>query len=188
MDRVPREWAGIGCSGRMSEIRVAAIAAVGRNWGIGKDGDLPWKLPSDFKFYKAQTMGKPLIMGRKTFDSIGRALPGRTNIVVTRNAEFKHEGVFVFATLEAAIAFGKEIAQRDGVDEIFINGGGEIYRQALPLTDRLYLTHVDAEPEVDAVFPQVNIDDWDISVRDDVVPSEKDSAGFVVRVYDRKKM
>ena len=162
------------------------IAAVGRNGAIGAGGDLPWRLPTDFAFYKRTTMGKPLIMGRKTFESIGKPLPGRTNIVVTRQAGYAPEGVEVFADLDAAIARGREIAARDGVDEVFINGGGEIYRAAMDRADRLYITHVDAEPEGDTFFPEIDPAVWEGRDLSDPVPGEKDSAGFVVRVYERR--
>ena len=167
-------------------ITIAMIAAVGRNGAIGAGGDLPWRLPSDFAFYKRTTMGKPLIMGRKTFESIGRPLPGRTNIVVTRQAGYAPEGVEVFADLDAAIARGRDIAARDGVDEVFINGGGEIYRAAIGRADRLYITHVEAEPEGDTFFPQIDPAVWAARDVPEVVPGERDSAGFVVRVYERR--
>ncbi|WP_332716371.1 dihydrofolate reductase [Pelagibacterium mangrovi] len=166
--------------------RIAMIAAVGRNGAIGSDGKLPWRLPSDFAFYKHTTMGKPLIVGRKTFESIGKPLPGRTNIVVTRQGGYAPEGAEVFSDLDAAIARGKQIAERDGVDEIFINGGAEIYRAAMEKADRLYITHVDAEPEGDTFFPEIDPAVWDGRDLPDVVPGEKDSAGFVVRVYERR--
>lgn len=166
--------------------RIAMIAAVGRNGAIGSDGKLPWRLPSDFAFYKRTTMGKPLIVGRKTFESIGKPLPGRTNIVVTRQDGYAPEGAEVFADLDAAIARGKQIAERDGVDEIFINGGAQIYRAAMEKTDRLYITHVDAEPEGDTFFPEIDPAVWEGRDLPDVVPGEKDSAGFVVRVYERR--
>lgn len=167
-------------------VKIAMIAAVGRNGAIGAGGDLPWRLPSDFAFYKRTTMGKPLIMGRKTFQSIGKPLPGRTNIVVTRQADFAPEGVEVFADLEAAIARGREIAARDGVDEVMINGGGEIYSAAMGQADRLYITHVDAEPAGDTFFPAIDPAVWNGRDLPEVVPGEKDSALFAVRVYERR--
>ncbi len=165
---------------------VAMIAAVGRNGAIGAAGDLPWRLPTDFAFYKRTTMGKPLVVGRKTFQSIGKPLPGRTNIVVTRSADFAPEGVEVFGDLSEAIARGREIAERDGVDELFINGGGEIYRAAMPLADRLYVTHVDAAPDGDTFFPQIDPAVWVGTVLPEIVPGEKDSARFVTMVYERR--
>lgn len=167
-------------------VRIAMIAAVGRNGAIGSDGKLPWRLPSDFAFYKRTTMGKPLIVGRKTFESIGKPLPGRTNIIVTRQEGYAPEGAEVFADLDAAIARGREIAVRDGVDEVFINGGAQIYRAAMDRADRLYITHVDAEPEGDTFFPEIDPEVWEGREVPEVVPGEKDSAKFVVRVYERR--
>lgn len=166
--------------------KIAMIAAVGSNGAIGAKGDLPWRLPSDFAFYKRTTMGRPLIMGRKTFESIGRPLPGRTNIVVTRQANYAPEGVEVFSNLNEAIARAEEIAQRDGVDEIFINGGGELYREAMHLAKRLYITHVDAAPDADTFFPQIDLAEWTGRVVPDVMAGERDSAEFEIRVYERK--
>jgi len=166
---------------------IAMIAAVGRNGAIGAKGDLPWRLPSDFAFYKRTTMGRPLIMGRKTFESIGRPLPGRTNIVVTRQADYAPDGVEAFGSLEDAIARAQEIAQRDGVDEVFINGGGELYREAMGLAERLYITHVDAAPDGDTFFPQIDPVEWTGRVVPDVMAGERDSAKFEIRVYERRQ-
>jgi len=170
----------------MSDIRVSMIAAVGRNGAIGSGGALPWRLPSDFAFYKATTMGKPLIAGRKTFESIGKPLPGRTNIVVTRQKGYAPEGVIVVSSLDEALEHAKMIAARDGVDEILVNGGGELYAQAMPVADRLYITHVDAEPEGDTFFPAIEENDWNARALDAVWPGERDSAAFTVVIYDRK--
>lgn len=166
---------------------IAMIAAVGRNGAIGAKGDLPWRLPSDFAFYKRTTMGRPLIMGRKTFESIGRPLPGRTNIVVTRQADYAPDGVEVFGSLKDAIARAQEIAQRDGVDEVFINGGGELYREAMGLAERLYITHVDAVPDGDTFFPQIDPVEWTGRVVPDVMAGERDSTKFEIRVYERRQ-
>lgn len=170
----------------MMAVRVSMIAAVGRNGAIGSGGDLPWRLPSDFAFYKATTMGKPLVMGRKTFESIGRPLPGRTNIIVTRQKGYAPPGAEVFETLDAALAHAKMIAARDGADEVFVNGGGEIYAQAMPLADRLYITHVDAAPDGDTFFPEIGPDEWTVTEVPDVEAGPRDSAAFKVKVYDRK--
>ncbi|WP_116653924.1 dihydrofolate reductase [Pelagibacterium sediminicola] len=170
----------------MSGVRISMIAAVGRNGAIGSGGALPWRLPSDFAFYKATTMGKPLVMGRKTFESIGRPLPGRTNIVVTRQKDYAPEGVVVVPSLEAGIEHAKAVAARDGADEIFINGGGELYAQAMPVANRLYITHVDADPEGDTFFPAIDERQWDGKTLGEVRPDVRDSAAFTVVVYDRK--
>ena len=134
----------------MERATISIIAAVGRNnRAIGKTGELLWRISDDLKRFKRLTTGHPIIMGRKTFDSIGKALPDRTNIVITRNLDFKAEGVFVARTLEEALT----IARRQEEKEIFIIGGGEIYQQALPLCEKLLLTEVESEVEGDVFFP-----------------------------------
>jgi dihydrofolate reductase len=133
-------------------MKLAVIAAVARNGAIGKDNALLWRLPEDLKFFKRTTLGHPVIMGRKTFDSIGRPLPGRRNIVITRNAHWQHEGVAVAPSLDAALALLND------ADEPYVIGGGEIYAQALPRADVIVLTEVDADFEADTFFPQ-----WDHS-------------------------
>ena len=131
---------------------LSLIAAVARNGAIGKDNALLWRLPEDLKFFKRTTLGCPVIMGRKTWDSIGRPLPGRRNIVITRNTAWQAEGAEVFHDLTSALA-----ATAD-VPKVFVIGGGELYAQALPLANELVLTEVDADFEGDAFFPE-----WDRS-------------------------
>lgn len=128
-------------------MRLALIAAVGRNGAIGRDNQLLWHLPEDLKHFKRTTMGCPVVMGRRTFDSIARALPGRRNIVVTRNPAWSHEGVETAASLEAALARVRD------AERVFVIGGGQLYAQALPLADELVLTEVDASPQADTFFP-----------------------------------
>ncbi len=143
-------------------IEIVAIVAAGANGVIGRDGDLPWRIPSDLKHFKALTLGRPMIMGRRTWASIGKALPGRTTIVVTRDPDFRAEGAEVAASLEAAIERGRAIAERDGVDTVAIVGGGEIYAQALPVCDRVELTEVKFAPDpAGAVaFPRLDPAAW----------------------------
>lgn len=130
---------------------------------IGKDNDLPWHIPEDLKRFKTITMGKPIIMGRKTFESIvarlGKPLPGRANIVVSRIG-FTAEGATVCPDIESAIQTAKDIAAKEELDEIFIGGGAQLYNLALPLTNRLYLTEVHQSVEGDAFFPAINKEDW----------------------------
>ncbi|NTJ42747.1 dihydrofolate reductase [Agrobacterium larrymoorei] len=141
----------------MSEPLITLIAAVSRNNVIGRELDMPWKLSSDLKRFKAQTMGKPLIMGRKTFLSVGeRPLPGRPHIIVSRNSDYNPSGVDVVGSLEEALDLAKSKARELGVDEVFVAGGGEIYRQAMPLADQLSVTHVEAELEGDTFFPEID--------------------------------
>lgn len=127
----------------MSGPRVTLIVAVSENGVIGRDLDMPWKLSTDLKRFKAMTMGKPLIMGRKTFLSVGeRPLPGRPHIIISRNADYRPDGVDVVSSLDEAFKLAKTKAAELGVDEVFVAGGGEIYRQAMPFADQLSVTHV----------------------------------------------
>ncbi len=132
------------------------IAAMASNRVIGIDNRLPWRLPADLRHFKAMTLGKPVIMGRKTWDSLGRPLPGRLNLVVSRQSGLQLEGAEVLPSLEAAIARASEWASEQGVDELMLIGGAELYRQAQPLARRLYLTRVALEPAGDAWFPELD--------------------------------
>lgn len=129
--------------------KISIIAAIGKNRELGKDNKLLWHIPDDLPRFKKLTLGHPIIMGRKTFESIGRPLPNRTNIVVTRDSSYEVEGVVVVHSIEKAI----EEAKKKDKEEIFVIGGGQIYEQALPFADRLYLTIVDAQAEADTYFP-----------------------------------
>ncbi|MCE9665942.1 dihydrofolate reductase [Halomonas sp. M5N1S17] len=142
-------------------VPVAMIAALSRNRVIGVENQLPWYLPEDLRFFKRMTQAKPLVMGRKTFESIGRPLPGRLNIVVTRDSTFQHDGVRVCHDLASALALADQQATIDGCEEIMVMGGGEIYAQALPFASRLYLTEVDVEVEGDARFPELDSQQWE---------------------------
>lgn len=167
-------------------IKIAMIAAVGSNGVIGAGNAMPWRLPSDFAHFKRTTMGKPLIMGRKTFESIGKALPGRINIVVTRQKGYQPDGVLVIDSLDAAIDHARTIARAEGVDEVFIGGGGELYREAMPLADRLYITEVDLAPQGDTVFPSIDHNVWVVVDEPEVPLTGKDTASFRVKVYERR--
>ncbi len=137
-------------------VPIAMIAAVSRNRVIGVEGKLPWYLPEDLKFFKAVTLHKPVVMGRATFASIGKALPNRLNIVVTRDTSFEHPGVRVCHDLESALALADDQAMIEGNEEIMVIGGGEIYQQALSCASRLYLTEIDVEVEGDTHFPSLD--------------------------------
>ena len=141
-------------------MKLSLIVAVSRNGVIGANNALPWHLPEDLKYFKSVTMGKPIVMGRKTYDSIGRPLPGRTNIVITRNSIWSAEGVVVAQTLAEALALGAKACAADGADEVIVIGGAQIYSETLPAAQRLYLTEVDADVEGDAFFPAINSDEW----------------------------
>lgn len=141
-------------------MKVALIVAVSQNHVIGRDNQLPWHLPEDLQYFKSVTMGKPILMGRKTYDSIGRPLPGRANIVITRDPNWSAEGVIAVNSLEDAIAAGYEACKAADCDEIMIIGGAQIYQDSLPIADKLYLTMVEAEIEGDAFFPEIDRDQW----------------------------
>ncbi|MDN3523209.1 dihydrofolate reductase [Halomonas ramblicola] len=142
-------------------IPIAMIAAMAKNRVIGVDNQLPWYLPEDLKFFKRMTQAKPLVMGRKTFQSIGRPLPGRLNIVISRDPHFEPLGVRVCRSLDAALALADQQAAIDGVEEIMVMGGAQIYAQALPRASRLYLTEVDVEVAGDARFPELDPAEWE---------------------------
>jgi dihydrofolate reductase len=140
--------------------RVALVVAVAKNGVIGKDNKLPWRLPGDLKHFRELTWGKPIVMGRKTFQSLGRPLPGRDNIVVSRSRRWDAGGVTVVPTVESALEVAAPLAKAKGVDEVMIIGGAQIYALALPLADRVYLTEVDAAPEGDTFFPALDPATW----------------------------
>ena len=141
-------------------MKIALIVAASQNNVIGLDNQLPWHLPEDLKYFKAVTMGKPILMGRKTYDSIGRPLPGRDNIVLTRDTNWTADGVEVVNDLDAAIAASEKACKAAGADELMIIGGEQIYRKFLPLANKLYLTKVEAEVEGDAYFPAIDSNQW----------------------------
>jgi dihydrofolate reductase len=159
---------------------LALIAAVARNGIIGGGNQLLWRLSSDLKRFKALRMGKPLIVGRKTFDSIGMPLPGRRMIVVTRDSRWRHDGVETAASVEAALALVAD------APEIMIGGGGEIYAQTIRAADRLYLTEVDLAPEGDARFPTIDPAVWREVTRETGVRGPKDEAGFTFVEWGRR--
>ncbi|WP_461480608.1 type 3 dihydrofolate reductase [Porticoccus sp.] len=144
----------------MAQLTLSLIVAMARNRVIGRDNGLPWHLPEDLKYFKSVTMGKPILMGRKTFESIGRPLPGRLNIVITRNPEWQHEGVAVAASLEDALVLAANDSAAVAAGEVMVIGGEQIYRSAIEKADRLYITRVDAEVAGDAFFPDFQESDW----------------------------
>jgi len=145
-----------------STLPLSLIAALAENRVIGIDNSMPWHLPGDFKYFKATTLGKPIIMGRKTWDSLGRPLPGRLNIVVSRQPALQLPGAEVFASLEAALVRAGQWAREQGVDELMLIGGAQLYGQALEkgLVSRMYLTRVELSPEGDAWFPAFDEHQW----------------------------
>lgn len=144
-------------------MKLSLIVATAHNNVIGRNNELPWHLPQDLKYFKSVTLGKPIIMGRKTFESIGKPLPGRTNIVVTRQKNWSFAGVLVAKSVKEALEFGQQFRNEQDklADEIMVIGGAEIYRHALDIADRIYLTRIDAKIEKgDAFFPELAADKW----------------------------
>ena len=152
--------------------RVTLLAAIGRNLVIGRDGDMPWHLPEDLRHFKATTMGHPMVMGRKTFDSIGRALPGRRTIVVTRQHDWRH------ADVETAHSLADALALAGPTDEVFVVGGGQLYAEAMPFAQRMILSEVPDSPEGDTFFPEWVAQDW----RE---VSRAHHEGFDIATYER---
>lgn len=166
-------------------MRLAMIAAQSRNRVIGINNKLPWYLPEDLKYFKRVTLGKPIVMGRKTFESIGRPLPGRTNIVITRNLDWEHPGVRVVHDLKEGLELAESLALIDGVDEAVVIGGAEIYALCLPQAERLYLTQVHAEVDGDAFFPALESAEWHEVAREDFAADGPNPYDYSFVVLDR---
>jgi len=160
---------------------ISLIAAMDRNRLIGNKNQLPWHLPADLTHFKQVTMGKPIIMGRKTFESIGRPLPGRTNIVLTRDEDYQADGIVLTGSLDKAL----DCAASEGVEEVMIIGGSNIYGQALNSSDRLYLTIVDGEFDGDAWFPAYDEDEWQEVERTHVAADEKNAYAHDFVIFER---
>jgi len=164
-------------------MRVSLVVAMDRNRAIGKGNELPWRLPDDLKRFKALTLGKPVLMGRKTADSLGRALPGRTNLVLTRSGRVPFEGMQAVASVEEA----REIALASGVEELCVIGGAEIYALTLSMADRLHLTYVDtAVGDADAFFPPFDVDGWQVAKREPHAADAKHAFAFEFVDYERR--
>lgn len=166
-------------------IDLAVIVAAAENGVIGRNNALPWHLPEDLRYFKRVTLGKPIVMGRKTFESIGRPLPGRTNIVITRQPEYSAKGVKVVSSLDEALELAADVALIDGVSELMVIGGAEIYRAALPRARRLYLTEVHAEVEGDARMPGLDWSDWREVSRESWPASEANPYPYSFVVFER---
>jgi dihydrofolate reductase len=169
-----------------TSLPLSLIAALAENRVIGIDNRMPWHLPGDFKYFKAVTLGKPIIMGRKTWDSLGRPLPGRLNLVVSRQPGLRLEGAEVFASLDEAIARANAWAKEQGVQELMLIGGAQLYAQALEQgrVDRLYLTRVALQPEGDAWFPAFDEAQWRLS--SDQPQVEEGRPPYRFEVWDKR--
>jgi len=164
---------------------ILIVAAVSENGVIGRGNKLPWRLKSDMQHFRALTMGKPVIMGRKTYLSIGKPLPGRTTIVVSRDAEFAAPGVLAAPSLDAAFAAARGDALRRQTDTIIVAGGADIYAQAMPQATRLALTVVHQKFEGEALFPTINPAIWRETAREEHAPQADDEAPFAFVNYER---
>jgi len=163
----------------MSSRIISIVVAASANNVIGVDGQLPWRLPEDLKHFKAITMGKPMIMGRTTFDAIGRALPGRQSIVLTRQADFAAEDCDVVSSIDAALDAAGD------AEEVMVIGGGEIYRQFLPKADRIYMTRVQAEIAGDTTFPELDMTEWSVVAVEEYPAGDEREFGFEVETLER---
>ena len=168
-------------------IPIALVVARASNGVIGRDGDLPWRLKSDLALFKANTLGKPIIMGRKTWDSLPRKpLPGRMNVVLSRDGSFEPANAVVCESFLEAVQMAREQAQDDGVDEVCVIGGRALFEMALPKAKRLYLTEVDAEVEGDVTFPAFDEAAWTEIRREAHPAGEGDDHAFIFRVLERR--
>ena len=166
-------------------IRLAVIVAAAENGVIGRNNSLPWHLPEDLRYFRRVTMGKPIVMGRRTFESIGRPLPGRTNIVISRNPGYSAGGVRLAASLDEALAMAEHVARTDGIGEVVVIGGAEIYALALPRANRLYLTRVHASVEGDALLPSLDWRQWREVSRERHAAAGDNPFDYSFLVYER---
>jgi dihydrofolate reductase len=167
-------------------VAIVLVAAVADNGAIGRNNLLPFRQSSDLKRFKALTLGKPVVMGRKTFLSLGKPLPGRTNIVITRDPGFSAEGVVVAHSVKAALAAARNDARQRGASEIMVIGGTDIFAQTIPLADRLEITHVHARPDGDTFMPPIDEKLWRATGRSDHKAGPRDEADFSYVTYERR--
>lgn len=161
---------------------ISFIVAMDTNRVIGQDNQLPWHLPEDLKFFKRTTMGHPIVMGRKTFDSIGRPLPGRENIIITRNRDYTRRDCIVFHTLDDFLTY----CDREPQEEYFVIGGAEIFKQLLSEADRLYITEIHEQFDGDTFFPELDLNRWQLVSREKGLKDEKNPYDYEFTIYDRE--
>jgi dihydrofolate reductase len=172
-------------NGSDRRIETILVAAIGENGVIGRDNALPWRLKSDLQYFKRVTMNKPVVMGRKTYLSIGKPLPGRTNIVVTRDPHFSAPGVIVALSIPEAMTIARADANQRGADAIAVIGGTEIFEQTIGKADRLVLTRVHMSPQGESVFPRINLNEWREIERSEQPKGPDDDCGFTYLTYIR---
>lgn len=169
----------------MQGLNITLVAALAENGVIGRDNGLPWRLKSDMVHFRAITMGKPVVMGRKTFLSIGRPLPGRTTIVVSRDGAFAAPGIMVAPSVQAALTVAGGDALRRGAECIIVAGGADLYAQIMPLADRLHITYVHRAVDGDVYFPAIDRSVWHETARDEHAAAAGDDAAFAFVIYRR---
>lgn len=163
-------------------MKISCIVATAKNNVIGKDNEIPWHLPADLKYFKKVTTGHHIIMGRNCFESIGRALPKRTNVIITRDMFYTVSNCLIAHSIGEALS----IAEANSEEEAFIIGGGQIYEQTIDIWDKLYLTEVDLDVEGDVFFPQIDMSEWKLSKKQDCTKDEKNLHNYSFRQYERK--
>jgi len=165
-------------------ITISSIVAIARNRVIGKDNGMAWHIPEDFKYFKRTTIGKPILMGRKSYEALGKPLPGRPNVVISRSyiEPVNEDGPFFVPSIQKALELCKKKAEELGVDELFITGGGQIYADTLPITERLYITVIDKDYEGDTFFPKFDWNEWNIISQD----KRDGDPSFTFYVLERK--
>lgn len=162
-------------------VTISLVAAAATNNAIGKDGKMPWHLPNDMKHFKNITWGMPVVMGRKTYESLGKPLPGRKNIVISRQPSWKAEGIVVVKNIEDALF----IAKQSDANEVMVIGGGEIYRAMMDRAKRIYLTRVEAEPEADTFFPSIDPGQWYLVSQKNHEADEKNAYNYSFQIWER---
>ncbi|MCA6449396.1 MAG: dihydrofolate reductase [Chitinophagaceae bacterium] len=165
-------------------MKVSLVVAAAKNNAIGKDNRLLWSLPNDMKFFKSTTWAMPVLMGRKTYESLGKPLQGRLNIVITRQHHWQPEGVIVVHSLAEAM----EAAKKAHYKEVFVIGGGEIYKEALPVASKIYLTRVDTAPDADTYFPDIDPEQWQLTSEQPFMPDAKHAFAYHFQVWERIKV
>jgi dihydrofolate reductase len=167
-------------------MKIVIVAAIGENNVIGRDGALPWRLKSDLKHFRQVTLNRPVIMGRKTYVSIGKLLKDRTNIVLTSDLGLVAPGAVLATSMDAAFAYARQDAEKRGVDEIMVIGGSDVFAAAMPKAARLEITHVHASPEGDSYFPPIDPQVWREAAREKHAAGSDDDASFTVATYLRR--
>ncbi|WP_370678062.1 dihydrofolate reductase [Pleomorphomonas sp. PLEO] len=171
----------------MSRPLLDIVVAMAENGVIGRDGDMPWHLSTDLKYFKKLTLGRPMVMGRKTYESIGRPLPGRETFVVSRDPAFKSDGIAVLGDLDAALDAAAASAEAKGAPSFVVAGGGAIYAAAIGRADRLFVTRIAVSPEGDTHFPSIDPELWTLTAAEPMVRGERDSADAIFETWARRR-